>query len=513
MSRKLYFIQLGVIAVLIFAVGLLPASAQGQPKRGGTLKIITTQGDVPCLGYAPDLRLLNQILDSRPVSETLVVWNDKGQPAPHLAESWKFANDLKSITFQLRKGVKFHDGTDFDAEAVKYNLEAFQKSGRTELDMVSSFDVLDKHTIRFNLKYFTNMILTQLTMNVGMMASPAALQKMGVNDFCRNPVGTGPFKFKGWQRDLSIKFERFDGYWQKGKPYLDGFEWLHIKDPMTAVSSFVAGEADAIIGVPYTQAAELKKSGQYVIRGAYNSHNSIISDSGNPKSPFSKLKVRQAVSYAIDPKAINDAIYYGMAEVTNQFSPAKSWGYNNKVAAYPYDPQKAKKLLAEAGYPNGFKTTLWYMNADVRPQVATALQAYLKEVGIEVDVKLLDLSAWMDKLRSGWDGLIYLGLGVTIPDDGRSGILLSNCKATLFKSMECVKELEDQMFKVTTASDAKTKAALFQEYNRLITDKYCLVNWISVFPTMSVMKKNIRDIDLFDISFIQFDPSDTYLAK
>ena len=319
-------IKLGIAVLAIVAISISPAAAQGPPKGGGALRVITTQGDVPCLGYGPDLRLLNQILNTRPVGETLVVWNDKGQPAPHLAESWTFANDQKSITFHLRKGVKFHDGTDFDAAAVKYNLEAYQKSGRTELDMVSSFDVLDKHTVRFNLKYFTNMILTHLTMNVGVMASPTALQKMGVNDYCRNPVGTGPFKFKSWHRDLSVKFERFDGYWQKGKPSLDSFEWLHIKDPMTAVSSFVAGEADAIIGVPYTQAAELKKSGQYEIRAAPNSHTSIISDSGNPKSPFSKLKVRQAVSHAIDSKAINDAIFNGMAEVTNQFSPPKSWG-------------------------------------------------------------------------------------------------------------------------------------------------------------------------------------------
>ena len=506
-------ITMGVAVFAVLAISVLQAGAQGPATRGGVLRVITTQGDVPCLGYGPDLRLLNQILDTRPVTETLVVWNDKGQPAPQLAESWKLANDQKSITFSLRKGVKFHDGTDFDAEAVKFNLEAYQKSGRAELDMVSSFDVLDKHTIRFNLKYFTNMILTQMTMNVGMMASPTALQKMGVNEYCRNPVGTGPFKFKSWQRDLSIKFDRFEGYWQKGKPYLDSFEWVHIKDPMTALSSFIAGEADAIIGVTYAQAAELKKSGQYEIKTAYNSHTSIISDSGNPNSPFSRLKVRQAVSHAIDSKAINDAIFFGLAEVTNQFSPPKGWGYNNKVVGYPYDPQKAKRLLAEAGYPNGFKTTLWFLNADVRPQVGTAVQSYLKEVGIEVEVKLLVLSAWMDKLRSGWDGLIYLGLGVTIPDDCRSGILLSNCKGTLYKSMECIKELEDQIFKATTAPDFKTKAAMFQEYNRLITDKYCVLNWIGIFPTVCVMKKNVRDSGLFDISFLQFNPADAYLAK
>jgi peptide/nickel transport system substrate-binding protein len=513
MARRRFLLTIAVIATLVFVLSALPVMAQGQPKKGGTLKVISTGGDVRCIGYAPDVRLLYQMIYSQPVTETLLRWDKKGELAPHLAESWRFSPDLKAIILNLRKGVKFHDGTDFDAEAVKFNFEVYQKSGRPELEMVTSIDTPDRHTVRLNLKDFNNLILTNLTMNVGIMTSPAALKKSGVDEVCRNPVGTGPFRFKNWQRDLSIRFERFEGYWQKGKPYLDAFEWLHIKDPMTAVSAFMAGDADAIINITPPLADKLRKDGQYEIFSVPFISSALVGDSGNPNSPFAKLKVRQAVSHAIDAKAIVDSVHYGFAEVTNQFSSPRSWGYNKNVVGYPYDPKKARQLLAEAGYPNGFKSTLWWSNIGIRPQTGAALQAYLREVGIDVEVKLLELSAWNDKLRAGWDGLMFTSISNSVPDDSRSGFIFSNCKASLWKSVACIKEMEDHIQKVITARDFKGKVELFQEYNKLLVDKHALMNCWVIESNIAALKKYVKGSDIYGTTFIQFNPADAYLDK
>ena len=500
--------------ILVAAISFLPAAVEGAPPKGGSLKIISVTGDVRSLGPSSEARIIWQLWYAQPAIETLLKFNDQGLPAPHLAESWKIANDQKSITFSLRKGVKFHDGTDFDAEAVKFNLDAFLKGGRMDLEGISSIDVLDKHTVRLNLNPFSNVLLTNLAHLAGMISSPTALKKMGLEEFGRNPVGTGPFKFKSWRRDLSIKYERFDDYWQKGKPYVDEIEFLHIKDPMTAVASFMAGDGHAIYGVPAQQAVEWRKKGLYNIRTPRQSHSvATVGDSANPDSPFANLKVRQAVGHAIDGKAINEGILLGFNDLTNQFSGPKSWAYNKGTQGYAYDPAKSKKLLAEAGYPQGFKTTLWWINVRSEPAVAAGIQAYLKDVGIQAEVKLLEMSSWVDLCRKGWkNGLVVFACAQTVPDDLRNMMYFIE-KYKFWKSMDSPKEINDLIFKALRAPDFKTKAAMTQEINQLLADKYCLVNFMMITNGICAVKKEVHDSGLFEIALTQFNPADVYLSK
>lgn len=512
LRRKMSLSVLVSVWVLLLIISL-PMVSEGAPKRGGSLKIVCLAGDVRSLGYGPETRLNFQILYSNPVTETLLRWDEKGLPAPHLATTWKIANDLKSITFSLRKEVKFHDGTDFDAEAVKFNLEQYQKSGRDDLNMVSSIEVIDPYTVRLNFKYYSNMLLTWLTQAPGYMTSPTAIKKMTVAEIGKNPVGTGPFKFKSWKRDLSIKFERFDSYWQKGKPYLDEFEWILIKEPMTAVASLKSGEVDGIIGLPVPQAVAVRQTGQYIMKHTRHGQLSMAGDSVNPNSPFAKLKVRQAVSHAIDSKTVVESVMQGFGEVTNQFSSPTGWGYNRGVTGYPYDPQKAKKLLAEAGYPTGFKTTLWWANHGINPTIASTYQASLKEVGIDAEVKLLENAGWMDKIRSGWDGLMRVSTNNAVPDDCRGATYLSLCKSSLWKSIECNKEIDDILTKAHGAPDFETKKAMVQTYNKTLVDKYCLVNFVFIEPLIGAFKKEVQDGGFLEISSLQFNPADIYLNK
>ncbi len=150
------------------------------------------------------------------------------------------------ITFTLRKGVKFHDGTDFNAEAVKFNLEAKKAAKMSGTEDWSSIDILDDYTVRINLLQYVNTALARFTAIYGAMVSPTAFKKNGIDWARWNPVGTGPFQFVGFERDVSAKYKRFEGYWQKGKPYLDGVEYLYIKDPMTQSATMEAKEAHVL---------------------------------------------------------------------------------------------------------------------------------------------------------------------------------------------------------------------------------------------------------------------------
>jgi ABC-type transport system substrate-binding protein len=218
----------------------IPVRAE-KPQYGGVLKIINPRSPRapgwPSSGGGPGIEA------SLPAIERLVGMDIKGLPRPVLATSWEYADDLSSLTFTLRKGVKFHDGEDFNAEVAKMNLEERIKNGLVAkpLRIIGSIDIVDDYTIRLNLKEFRNNLLDTLAGWNGLIISPKVIEKAKIKKgkkwAQKNPVGTGPFKFVKFERKVILKFEKFDGYWDKGKPYLDGIEMHYITDPMTSVIS------------------------------------------------------------------------------------------------------------------------------------------------------------------------------------------------------------------------------------------------------------------------------------
>ena len=335
-------------------------AAKPAPQRGGILKIAHAV-DADNLGD-PTVRPMSStgVRVAYMAVETLLRYDDKGLPVPWLATGWKISKDLKSITFTLRKGVKFHDGTDFNAEAVKWNLDRYRTSTNPELKAVESIDVVDGSTIKLNISAWNSTLIDNLTMHAGMMISPASFQKNGPEWAKTHPIGTGPFKFVSWQRDTSIKFEKFSGYWQKGKPYLDGIEYVIIADMMSRTAAFKKGEANVLLILEPNDVKDLEKEGKYYFStgGLSGTNIAVAGDSGHADSPFADVRVRRAVEYAVDKKALVDTLSIG-GKVCNQYAYPGTWGVNPNVKGYPYDPTKAKNLLAEAGYPNGFKTTLY----------------------------------------------------------------------------------------------------------------------------------------------------------
>jgi ABC-type transport system substrate-binding protein len=328
---------------------------------GGTLKILTALQMTNVGEPGKNLNLADRIY-SLPACEFLTVKdNADAKVTPHLATAWQASTDNTSITFTLRKGVKFHDGTDFNATAVKFNLDRALTGKIASLNNVSSVEMVDDYTIKINLKKFDIKDILSGYVQIG-MASPTALQKLG-NDALFHAVGTGPYQFVSYKQAVSLTYERFNNYW-KGKPYLDNLAFDFIADETTQLMAFRAGVGDAVIRISERPTSILKPLG-FKINTSPTAAWGIIYNSKDPKSPFSDIKVRQAVSYAINAQAIAKALSYGEPSYVNQFAArpeVPGTTYNPAIVGYPYNPEKAKQLLKEAGYPSGFNTALFTLN-------------------------------------------------------------------------------------------------------------------------------------------------------
>jgi peptide/nickel transport system substrate-binding protein len=381
------------------------------PKRGGILKLITsgpTNLGVPWAPNAP-----TDLFFACPAVETLLRTDDKGTPVPWLATGWTVAPDYKSITFTLRKGVKFHDGTDFDASALKYDMETNAKSPMPEFKAITSVDVIDQYTAKVNLSTWVPQIFSFLAVGrPGWIVSPKAAQSMTTEQMLLNPVGTGPFKFQSFTRDVSVKFTRFDQYWQTGKPYLDGIEYDIITDPVTSTIFFKSGGADVIYNDTPKNANDMKNQG-YNVTAAPASIYQFVPDSANAKladgspNPWANVDVRRAAQYAIDTVSMAKAQGFGWADpYWNQVFPKGNPAYDPTIVGYPYDVAKAKAALAKGGFPNGFKTSL-YVTVPPVGDLEPAVQNYLQQVGI--NAQMVPLAGASNSLANttGWQNGLF----------------------------------------------------------------------------------------------------------
>ena len=511
-----------VLALALFVVASC-SPVGGGGKKGGTfvlgLVAEPTSLDPAQLTDINSMRILSSVYD------TLVQFDASGfNLQPGLATKWTVSSDGLTYTFELRKGVKFHDGTAFNAQAVKFNFDRmldpkneFASTGPFPFagfyyGAIKETKVTDDNTVQLILSKAYSPLLNSLTLNQGRIVSPAAVKKYG-KDFAQNPVGTGPFKFSEWQHGVRVVVTRNDDYWD-GAALLDKIVFRPIPDEQTRYTELKSGNADAIVDVPPDNVAQVKSDSKFTYVAQAGPHIWWIT-LNVAKAPLSDVRVRQALTYAINRDSIANDILKGTGTAASgAIPPAIGWAYTASVTKYPYDPAKAKQLLSDAGFANGLSLTFWVPESGSGMQspktMATAIQGDLAKVGVKVDLKTFEWGAYLTKYNAGFgkeadmgamsfmldpgDPAPYLGLVIDSSALAPNGFNAGGYSSPI---------VDDLLRKAIATTDQAERGKLYQQLDQQMTKD---VPWIFVDNAIqnAAVSTKIHDFKLHPSFYIFF---------
>ena len=444
----------------------------------GSTQASRVSGDILIFGRGGDSIHLDPIqpLDGESakvcevIYDTLVQFRDNTtEIEPALAEAWESSADGLVWTFYLRQGVEFHDGTPFNAGAVIFSLtrpEALAREFHEEF--IDSITALDAFTVQFQLKTLYTPFISTLAEPVFSIVSPTAVAKFGA-DFDNNPVGTGPFKFVRWDKRDKIVLTANDMHWA-GEPALDGLIFRTIPDNSVRFMELQQGNIHAMEfpnpdDIPLIQGdARLELIMQPSLNVGFIAMNM-------DKPPFDNVKVRLAINHAIDKATIIKDLYQGRGIPAKSPIPPTLWSYDDSIEDYAYDPELAKQLLAEAGYPDGFEATLWALSVprSYIPDglaLAELLQAELRDIGIKAEIVTYDWEIYVSKILNGEHDMVMLGWNSgDDPDDLFYSLLSIPAaeKPILNLSFYRSDEMQDVLERARTTTNQDERIALYQE--------------------------------------------------
>lgn len=343
--------------------------------------------------YAQETPIIQQVL------EPLLIFDNNLQHRPMLATSWETPDDCNTWIFHLRPDVRFHDGTPFNAQAVKWHFDrildpATASTRRKQIDDVVSVDVIDDLTVAFRVVRPNCILPDKLTGAFASIPSPTAFQKYGA-EIARNPVGTGPFVFESWTPDVAIRLRRNEDYWNKEQFHLQRLEFRPIRENTTRFILLEQGRLD-MADVAFAQVKVAQGSDRMVLQTAPQLSIRYIGFN-TQKPPFSDRRVRQAANYAVNKDDIVKYVFFGVGEPARGPLPSVLPSFAEDIHPYEYNPEKARQLLAEAGYPNGIDVTMWAMETGTYRATADAVVEHLRLVGIRARMNILDAAVYWDK--------------------------------------------------------------------------------------------------------------------
>ncbi len=473
-----------VLAWLVSALFCAAAYAQ-QPVYGGSLTI--AQGVEPP-GLDPTTAtsaVIPRVVYSN-VLEGLVKIDRTGKIVSALASDYRVSKDGKEYIFNLKKGVTFHDGKAFGAGDVKFTFDRLMdpKNATAHPEYykdIESVQVIDPSTVRIRLKSVNSMFLFNLARPDSIVVDPQAADKLKTE-----PIGTGPFKFVEWARGDHITLAKFDGYHRKGIPYLDRVTFKFIGDPSAQIATLKAGDVDAIAyDITPENAALLEKDPKFRVLNGYTTTKVILS-TNNSRKPFDDVRVRRAMAHAIDREALIKGAMSGYGvPIGSHMDPGNPY-YVDLTKTYPYDPQKARQLLAEAGYPNGFGAVIKlperYAYAKRSGEIIADM---LSQVGIRLRIELTEWGQWIDRVFKNADYDLTV-IGHAEPFD-----INIYANPTYYFRYNSPK-FQETLKKAEMEADPKVRGELYVACQKIIAED-AVNGYLFVLPSLPAMKKEVNN--------------------
>jgi peptide/nickel transport system substrate-binding protein len=455
-----------------------------------------------------DFRILMNIYDglTRYKDGTLEV-------EPSLATEWTISDDGMTYTFKLREGVMFHDGTPFNAEAVKFTFDRMLDESHPYHDTgpfplafyfssVDTVTVVDEGTVEFKLKEPYAPFLSNLAYPTGLIVSPEAVKTHG-KDFGRNPSGTGAFKFDSWEANAKVVVTRNESYWDGASP-LEAVVYRPITDANTRIAEMLSGGLDVMVEVPPDSLQQFKSDSTFTVYEQAGPHVWFLILNAK-EGPFATKEIRQAANYAINKKALVENILQGTADVAaGPTPPAFAWAYNDSLSPYPYDPEKAKALLSEAGY-NGDEVTFYVTEggSGMLDPVAmgTAIQADLQAVGMKVNIETYEWNTFLGKVNPGLEGkadMAEMAWMTNDPDTLPFLALRSEAwpdKGGFNSGYYSNPKVDDLLNKARQATDQSERAMLYKEMQQIVQED---APWVFVanWKQNAVTKASVENFKL-----------------
>ncbi|MDD6221467.1 MAG: ABC transporter substrate-binding protein [Lachnospiraceae bacterium] len=497
------------------ASGGASASTTGSTATyGGTANVVYQSG--PATLFLPYSTSTGDRFYAAPAIESLGRPDTDGNMEGWLADSFDIDADNLTATVTLKKGIKFSDGTDFNADSVIWNFDKMIDGGKaSELGTPDSYEKVDDYTVKLQYGSWANNWSTLLGQVY--IYDPKAFDDNGEDWAAINAVGTGPFIMEEYVPGDHITYTKNENYWQEGKPYVDSINIPIITDTTTQQAAITNGEIDFLNTSNATLIQTLNSMGIEDI--AQDSPDLaeikyIMFASGDEDSPFYDEAVRKAVMHAIDWDGYVQSLTGGLGIKTAQFGVPGAWSYDDSIQFPEYNVDEAKSELAAAGYPNGFDTTITTISSN--NDIAVLLQASLKAIGINAEIKTLENSEFNAEKKEGvYDGGIITGQGASKMDFTANYIRLYSSKGVNYLNMMAHPEdYETALFGAQAAKTLDEKKTLLKEASRLLTNEHALVVPVAATYACCYSSGKFVDSGIYQTAdSVVWTPEDLKLAK